>query len=257
MPMLQTLVQRSHPQVGLTARKRPYMQMIERWVKFVNRLSVVDQHTALFCPNQQMSARSRKDRRKRTRLRISRIDPAESFSVEGQDSLIRGCQDQLRLAHIGKLSHFHRNERRARKVGPSRELTQKSAVRIVLRKARGSGDVQTVLEPRQPLENFRGPDWFEANVLGRSVRPESKFKLALGLQFLFGNLKRLRSFPDGDCAHQCGCQNCGSHHPLPLPDRDHASSWTCALLTELHAVQPFAGAVPIAIVAVWIGFVRM
>jgi len=57
-----------------------------------------------------------------------------------------------------------------------------------------------ISEMRDPSKDFWRPYGFETNVLGRSVLPESKLKLAVGLQFLSGNPQRLRAFPNCNSA---------------------------------------------------------
>src|SRR5258706_2267167 len=90
--------------------------MIESRVECMNRFAIVDEHSALFCANQEIAGRGRQDGGKGTSFGVSRIDLAESLSVEGQNPLIGGCKDQLRLAQTPKLPHPPRNQRRNKEV---------------------------------------------------------------------------------------------------------------------------------------------
>src|SRR6266403_684922 len=179
--------------------------MIESRVQRMDRFAIVDEHSVLFCANQEIAGRGRQDGGKGTSFGVSRIDLAESLSVEGQNPLIGGCKDQLRLAQAANLPHFHGNERRTREVKPGREFAKKAPARIVLSKTGWPRYVQMISEMRDPSKDFWRPYGFETNVLGRSELPDSKLKLVVGLQFLSGNPQRLRALPNCNSAHQrCG-----------------------------------------------------
>src|SRR2546430_15936831 len=108
--------------------------MIESRVERMNRFAIVDEHSALFCANQEIAGRGRQDRGKGTSFGVSRIDLAESLSVEGQNPLIGGCKDQLRLGQAANLPHLHGNERRTREGKPRREFAKKNPPRNGLSK---------------------------------------------------------------------------------------------------------------------------
>src|SRR5258707_11941157 len=134
--------------------------MIESRVECMNRFAIVDEHSALVCANQESAGRGRQDRGQGTAFRVSRIDQAESLSVEGQNPLIGGCKDQLRLAQTSNLPPFHRNERRTREGKTGRELAKKTPARIVLSKNGLPHQGHMILGKRHPTKKFWRPYGF-------------------------------------------------------------------------------------------------
>src|SRR5258706_14044034 len=104
--------------------------MIESRVECMNRFAIVDEHSALFCANQEIAGRGRQDRGKGTTFRVSRIDLAESLSVEGQNPLIGGFKDQLRLGQTANLPPLPGNDRRTRGGKTAREFAKKTPARV-------------------------------------------------------------------------------------------------------------------------------
>src|SRR5258707_5700287 len=138
--------------------------MIESRVECMNRFAIVDEHSAPFSANQEIAGRGRQDRGKGTTFRVSRIDLAESLSVEGQNPLIGGRKDQLRLAQAANLPHFHGNERRTREVKPGREFAKKDPAGIVLSQTGWPGYRHMLSGMRDPSKDFWRPYGFETNV---------------------------------------------------------------------------------------------
>ena len=93
MPVPDSPIQRSNPQIHVGARQRLDIQMAQRGMQFLNGLSVIDQYPAFFRANEQVSARNRQDRGHRAHLRVRGIDLPELLSVEQQNALACGGQD--------------------------------------------------------------------------------------------------------------------------------------------------------------------
>src|SRR5260221_14242626 len=99
--------------------------MIESRVQRMDRFAIVDEHSALFCANEEIAGRGRQDGGKGTSFGVSRIDLAESLSVEGQNPLIGGLKGHLRLGQTSHLPPLQRNQRRSREGKPARGMPTK------------------------------------------------------------------------------------------------------------------------------------
>src|SRR6476469_976535 len=124
-------------------------------------MAIIDEHSALACPNQQFPEAKWQKRRDQSCFRIRWIKLAEAEAVECDDAFRQRSDQELRFFGIFQPAGRDPQQRRGRQLLPGTIMLEQRAAIVIAKKARSATEIKLTFEDSRAGEGFRSVDPFK------------------------------------------------------------------------------------------------